>query len=90
MNLPRKLYKLLWRRARRRKYQAYLRSPYWLGFRRGILKRRNKCKKCGSKKDLRVHHKRYYDDKGLSVLGRERAKDVIVLCKKCHEKEHRG
>ena len=88
MNLPRKIYRLWRKRYRKRKYREYLRSDKWLNFRRKILKQRNRCKKCGSKDNLQVHHRHYKNGRG-SILGRERSRDVEVLCERCHEREHK-
>ena len=46
------------------------------------MERGFKCERCGSKKDLQVHHKTY-KRKGHELPG-----DVELLCKTCHEKEH--
>jgi len=42
------------------------------------------CQKCGRKNDrLNVHHKHY------KSLGREKLKDLLVLCPKCHAAVHK-
>ena len=86
MNLLYKLYRILKERRRRQKYWDYLKSDHWQNFRRKILKHRNRCKRCGSKENLQVHHRYYKNGKG-SILGRERSRDVEVLCRACHERE---
>ena len=49
-----------------------------------VLKRDgNKCTKCGSTKNLIVHHKHYNIDK-LTYY------DLITLCRGCHKIEHKG
>lgn len=84
-----KIYKLWKKRRRKQKYREYLKSDHWLNFRRRILKNRNMCRRCGSRERLQLHHRRYKDDRGRSVLGRERSRDVEVLCRGCHNLVHR-
>ena len=48
---------------------------------RGVARDSNKCRHCGSKKDLGVHHKKYLD------VGLD---DLITLCTKCHFALHRS
>ena len=48
--------------------------------RKKILEERKVCEKCGSNKNLELHHKRYENNK----------KAILLLCKKCHLKIHRG
>lgn len=62
----------------------YYLSPEWEQTR---IKRRNydgnKCKNCGTTKNLQVHHKRYRN------FNREDVKDnLITLCKDCHQHYH--
>lgn len=40
------------------------------------------CKICGSTRNLQVHHKTYARE------GRERLNDLVVLCKRCHNRQH--
>jgi 5-methylcytosine-specific restriction endonuclease McrA len=64
-------------------YQAYLRSANWKAIRERSLRRANhKCELCGSNASLQVHHKTY------KRLGRERMKDLQVLCDGCHRNTH--
>jgi hypothetical protein len=64
-------------------YEEYLCSRWWRSRRREKLKKAGwRCNKCGSTKDLQVHHKNYLR------LWRERDKDLEVLCRGCHEGEH--
>ncbi|KYK20675.1 hypothetical protein AYK24_09800 [Thermoplasmatales archaeon SG8-52-4] len=64
-------------------YQEYLLSDFWADKRNWIIKvRRGRCEKCGSTKKLQVHHLNYKN------VGNEHGEDVVVLCKKCHLKEH--
>lgn len=45
----------------------------------------NKCERCGSEKDLQVHHKEPV--KGLPRIGEvNRRENLEVLCRKCHGK----
>ena len=64
-------------------YHAYLRSPEWQALRLRVLKRDGyKCAHCGASKPLDVHHKTY------ERVGRERMRDLVALCRECHEAEH--
>lgn len=70
----------------REKYIAYLNSFDWQQIREHVRKRDDyKCVKCGSRGLLECHHTSY------KFLYREWAndyKDLISLCRKCHQKEH--
>ena len=64
-------------------YKKYLRTPHWRATAKKALKRAgNKCQVCGSTYRLHVHHNTYEN------LGKERARDLCVLCKRCHELFH--
>lgn len=68
-------------------YREYLKSDHWRQFRKQMIHRAGYvCSRCGYKpKDpftLNVHHKTY------ERLGQEDPGDVLVLCYKCHMKEH--
>ena len=64
-------------------YVEYLKSRYWLILRQKIISRdKKKCRFCNSRRSLQVHHKLYRG------RGKEKEKDLITLCKKCHENEH--
>lgn len=62
----------------------YLRSIHWRLYRgKRIWLALHRCEHCGKRvRPLQVHHLNY------KRLGRERIKDTMVLCKKCHEYEH--
>ena len=79
-------------------YHEYIDSPEWKDKRWWMLIiNKDKCSKCGRyghitfdekgnlipKVILQIHHKNYEN------LGNENQKDLIVLCKECHENEHR-
>ncbi len=75
------------RRARRHSllYATYLRSPLWRLRRRiWIVKAHGRCERCGSRRRLTIHHRTYVR------LGRERRRDVSVLCWDCHRGHHAG
>jgi 5-methylcytosine-specific restriction endonuclease McrA len=60
-------------------YHAYLRSPEWEAKKLKMFQLRGRhCERCGSRKDIEVHHKTY------KRLGRERYEDLEVLCGYCH------
>ena len=62
-------------------------NPYYKnGIRTGkriMLKKHNACQICGSKKNLELHHKD--ENRGNNSL-----KNLQLLCKSCHSKQHRG
>lgn len=76
--------------AKERKYTRkeyynilYLRSKHWKDTRkRAIELGGGKCRLCGSKNKLQVHHNCY------NRLWREEDTDLVVLCRKCHAKYH--
>jgi hypothetical protein len=76
--------------ARRRVgYDVYLRSRAWRTFRAEMLELvHGTCEHCGVCEleslllVLDVHHRRY------DRLGDERADDVLVLCRPCHDSAH--
>lgn len=65
------------------KYQKYLTSKKWRSTRKMMLIiAEYKCQHCGSEENLEIHHKHY------KTLFKEKYKDLIVLCRTCHEKQH--
>lgn len=85
-----------WEKARLERrpdwYKLYLNSRYWKQFRRRLLLEANwTCQECGKidpARDkqrgsrLQVHHLTY------ERVGKERKKDVVVLCSACHASRH--
>jgi 5-methylcytosine-specific restriction endonuclease McrA len=71
-------------------YQEYLNSVAWHKKKKRLFKKVKPmiCERCRSTKDIHVHHKIYKDKKGNSVLFEEKAHNLIVLCRVCHEIEH--
>ena len=64
-------------------YKEYIQSDKWVKTRcDAILYAEGKCESCGSDKNLQVHHINYDN------LGFEEPDDLIVLCGRCHMKEH--
>ena len=73
------------RRHRSLLYAVYLRSPLWRLRRRiWILRAGGRCRRCGSRRRLTIHHRTY------RRLGYERRADVTVLCWNCHRRHHDG
>ena len=63
-------------------HREYLKSATWKDIRERVLSRdRNKCVKCGNP-GSDVHHKTY------KRWGNEKTKDLITLCRVCHENLH--
>ena len=71
-------------RNHKQEYQEYLKSEKWKKL--AAKKRKqadNKCQLCNNNKNtLHVHHRTYEN------LYKEKLKDLIVLCDKCHTKFH--
>ncbi|MCK4623146.1 MAG: HNH endonuclease [Desulfuromonadales bacterium] len=72
---------------RKMPYKNYLRTKHWRHFRSEEIKFfQNKCQMCSSiekEYSLHLHHNSYKN------RGRETFNDVILLCKKCHQKHHK-
>ena len=68
------------------KYSDYLKSNHWKTLRSSLKKMKsfNKCKFCGSTKDIDLHHKHY---RLLFCPASERY-SLIALCRKCHHSVH--
>jgi 5-methylcytosine-specific restriction endonuclease McrA len=72
------------RAARKAKHRAYLRSSEWKARRKDALERAGgRCMDCGTTKSLHVHHLTY------KRHGNELARDLRVLCSRCHRRRHR-
>ena len=64
-------------------YKQYLLSPHWVNFKKRYYKKhKKKCRHCGSKTGVQLHHKNY------ARLHKEKNGDVMPLCRACHLKEH--
>jgi DNA-directed RNA polymerase subunit RPC12/RpoP len=72
-------------RLRRTPYRIYLHTRHWKAKKAEALEHYgNECGRCGSKRDLDVHHKTYEN------LGCESMEDLSIRCRYCHEIiEHR-
>ena len=66
-------------------YQAYLQTEHWQSVRATALRRAKfRCQLCNASGSLHVHH-RSYEHRGEE---QHYMHDVIVLCRRCHEKHH--
>lgn len=66
-------------------YEAHLKTPKWRKLRLEVFKRDGyKCLECSTKYNLQAHHLTYDD------IGDEKIEQLITLCRKCHEKQHKG
>ena len=62
----------------------YLKSEHWKTLRtEALLKKKARCMVCKSEEHLDVHHMRYRS------LWDVKVKDLLVLCRDCHEKVHK-
>lgn len=69
-------------------YANYLKTFHWMKMKNRLYSKYNKCFFCGSKDGLNIHHRRYKNKKGKSILFREREQDLLVICRECHKKIH--
>jgi 5-methylcytosine-specific restriction endonuclease McrA len=67
-------------------YREYLQTPEWRATRTKHLKDIGHiCQLCGANNvSLEVHHNNY------NQRGEERSRDLIALCRHCHEHHHKG
>lgn len=66
-------------------YYRYLQSSAWSAKRKAAFSYHGRvCSICGSERSLHVHHRHY------RTLGRERMRDLQILCRGCHANEHEG
>lgn len=64
-------------------YRRYIKSKAWRIKREAALKHYGACCAfCHRTDRLEVHHRHY------NSLGREKMKDLLVLCESCHKEEH--
>ena len=64
-------------------YKNYLLSSEWLNLKIDIFaKRGRKCERCNRTHKLSIHHLTYDN------IFNENPDDLIILCEKCHMKEH--
>lgn len=63
-------------------YAAYRSSRHWRKFRNNLQAGKPNCMCCDDRKGSELHHLSY------ESLGREKHRDVIALCRKCHENIH--
>ena len=67
-------------------YKEQFSNEKWKAFRTFIFAVRGKeCEMCGEEKNLCIHHIKYKSNKKAWEYT---CNDVMVLCKKCHEKVH--
>lgn len=79
------------RKGRKSSYLRKLCSPEWQSVARRVRMRDgHRCKLCGSKVNLEVHHLTYYVN-GRSIVGHEaeHLDKLITLCGNCHAAQHK-
>ena len=77
---------LTWRDIGFETYQDYLNHWMWQKKQDFVLDEITTCEICGSAENLRIHHKK----EGYKRIPQERKQDLVVVCKACHNKIHRG
>jgi len=66
-------------------YHTYIKSKFWKRRKIELFKTRSKlCDKCGSNKNIQVHHLKY----DYLQFGKEKDSDLAILCNDCHELFH--
>ena len=68
-------------------YKKYLKGSHWSDFKTKTYnsgKGKRRCAVCGSYEKLNIYHTSY------KRLGKEKASDVMILCKNCHNDYHSG
>lgn len=66
-------------------YKDFLNTKYWKAIAEKVKRRAgDKCNVCNSTENLNVHH-RTYEHHGYELYN---LKDLVCLCKECHEKYH--
>jgi len=70
--------------SRKQDYYEYLASPDWQVKKSIALKLANyRCTECNTTKRIEVHHRKYSDWENA-----DSKKDLIVLCRNCHQDVH--
>lgn len=69
-------------------YNQYINGEIWKRKRDEMVLKFGNCFICDSSWNLNVHHLTYYDNRGKSILGKERMNDLLVLCRDCHKMIH--
>jgi hypothetical protein len=69
-------------------YKLYLQTDHWIKTRKRKLLLNPVCEFCREKKASQVHHLRYNDDDGKTILYKEHMKDLMSVCSSCHSKIH--
>jgi len=65
-------------------YHEYIHSEIWRARASEMIRKGGyRCQQCGNIGKLEVHHNAY------NRLGAELDSDLLVVCKKCHEKIHK-
>jgi len=64
-------------------YEEYLKSDSWKTKSTRFRETVGFCEKCGNDKNLTCHHHTYKN------LGKETREDIVVLCWRCHRKQHK-
>ena len=76
------------KKLRRMRYDRFLKTPYWKAISEMVRQNAGyRCKRCGSNRNLQAHHTTY-KRRGSELYSWRR--DLVCLCRKCHEREHRG
>lgn len=70
-------------------YNLYLQSDHWQERRKLKLLDKPLCQICKSSFNLNIHHKKYNDKNGDSILFHEKNTRLITLCASCHRFVHK-
>lgn len=69
-------------------YNQYLQTKHWQETRSSKLEIKPYCQICTEIKLLQIHHKRYKNKEGQTILYKEKLTDLITLCASCHRLIH--
>ena len=69
-------------------YKLYLQTNHWKDLRSKKLEKNPICQFCKKEKATQVHHLRYCDGNGKSILYKEKSSDLLSVCEDCHKKIH--
>ena len=69
-------------------YKLYLQTDHWRKTRKRKLLLNPICEFCKKRKANQVHHLRYNDDNGKTILYKEHMEDLMSVCSLCHSEIH--
>lgn len=71
-------------------YKLYLETDHWKSTRKQKLRLNPVCEFCKKTKATQVHHLRYNDENGITILYKEEMRDLLSVCNTCHKRIHKA